>query len=107
MPEKTFTIKAEVDGYSVRERQLEGALFDVEIEFAGWFTGKVLSVQIQPQHADFFSDFNAEKIYKEITQMVEDDPYQYGWEEADEAVYEEAIVAWGAPDFGPSQVQGG
>lgn len=55
-----------VDGYSIADTLLEG------VEFHVHFKGdKILSVKVDPKHADFFSNFNESKFISAVEKYAQ------------------------------------
>jgi hypothetical protein len=61
-----------VDGYKIADRLLEGVIFHVHFE-----DNKILSVEVDPKHANYFSQFNQEmfldRVKKYALRVIEGD----------------------------------
>jgi hypothetical protein len=58
-----------IDGYDIRGRQMEGVMFKITFNPE---TNKVILVENESNDENYLSDFNKEKLFKEISEYAEE-----------------------------------
>ena len=56
-----------IDGYDIRERELEGVMFITTLK-----NGKFFCDGVMPEFQKYFSDFNQKKICKEVVEFCKE-----------------------------------